>query len=81
MPERCGDHEGARRALLLMVEETGIHLDGAEKKQISNYLEKLLSLTQQTGLRFALKKRWLGFKSQTTPVTKKSRFLLSPRGK
>ena len=54
--ERCGDQEGAGRAMLLMIEEMGERLDGAEKKQISNHLTKLLSLTQQTGLRARIEK-------------------------
>jgi tetratricopeptide (TPR) repeat protein len=49
--ERCGDHEGAGRAMLVMVEEMRDRLECAEKNQISNQLKKLLSQTQQSGLR------------------------------
>jgi tetratricopeptide (TPR) repeat protein len=54
--ERCGDHEGAGRAMLVMIEEMGERLDGVEKKQICNHLKNLLSLTQQTGLRTRIEK-------------------------
>jgi TolB-like protein len=54
--ERCGDQEGAGRAMLLMIEEMGERLDGVEKKPISNHLKKLLSQTQQTGLRVRIEK-------------------------
>jgi tetratricopeptide (TPR) repeat protein len=54
--ERCGDHEGAGLAMLVMIEEMGDRLEDVEKKQISNHLKKFLSLTQQTGLRARIKK-------------------------
>ena len=54
--ERCGDHEGAGRAVLVMIEEMGQRLDGVERKQMSNHLKRLLSLTQQTGLRTRIEK-------------------------
>ncbi len=54
--ERCGDHEGAGRAMLVMIEEIGDRLDDVEKVQISNHLKKLLSLTQQTSLRARIEK-------------------------
>lgn len=54
--ERCGDYEGAGRAMLVMIEEMGDRVDGAERKEISNRLKKLLLLTQQTGLRARIEK-------------------------
>jgi DNA-binding winged helix-turn-helix (wHTH) protein len=54
--ERCGDHEGAGRAMLVMIEELGNHLEAEEKSQLSSYLTNLLSLTQQTGLRTRIEK-------------------------
>jgi hypothetical protein len=42
--------------MLLMIEEMGERLDGVEKKPISNHLKKLLSQTQQTGLRVRIEK-------------------------
>ena len=54
--ERCVYHEGAGRALLVMIEEMSEHLDAVEKKQISNHLKQLLSWTQQTGLRTRIEK-------------------------
>ncbi len=54
--ERCGDHEGAGRAMLVMIEELGGRLEVEEKLQISRYLKSLLSLTQQTGLRARIEK-------------------------
>jgi len=54
--ERCGDHEGAGRALLAMMEEMGDRLEGVERKQISDQLKKHLSLTHQTGLRTRIEK-------------------------
>jgi DNA-binding winged helix-turn-helix (wHTH) protein len=54
--ERCGDHEGAGRAMLVMTEEMGNLLDDVEKIQISNHLKNFLILTQQTGLRARIEK-------------------------
>jgi tetratricopeptide (TPR) repeat protein len=48
--ERCGDDEGAGRALLIMFEETGNRLDHLEKIQIAEKLKKLFAMTQQTAL-------------------------------
>jgi tetratricopeptide (TPR) repeat protein len=48
--ERCGDHEGAGRALLIMFEETNEGLDRHEKNQISEQLKRLLGTTQQPAL-------------------------------
>src|SRR6185503_10738631 len=44
--ERCGDNEGAGRALLIMFEETGDRLEQFEKTQISEKLKKLFAMTQ-----------------------------------
>jgi len=54
--ERCGDNEGAGRALLLMLEELGDSLDAAEKHQLSEELKSLLASTQQTALRTRVEK-------------------------
>ncbi|HET9713102.1 MAG TPA: tetratricopeptide repeat protein [Pyrinomonadaceae bacterium] len=48
--ERCGDNEGAGRALLTMFEEMGTRLGQFEKTQISEKLKKLFAMTQQTTL-------------------------------
>ncbi len=53
--ERCGDREGAGRAILMMVEEIGDRLDDLEKIEISSDLMRLLSMTQQTALRTRVK--------------------------
>jgi tetratricopeptide (TPR) repeat protein len=48
--EKCGDNEGAGRALLIMFEEIGNRLERFEKIQISEKLKKLFAMTQQTAL-------------------------------
>jgi tetratricopeptide (TPR) repeat protein len=48
--ERCGDNEGAGRALLIMYEEMGDRLERLEKTQISEKLKKLFAMTQQRAL-------------------------------
>jgi TolB-like protein/Tfp pilus assembly protein PilF len=48
--ERCGDNEGAGRALLIMFEEIGERLEPDEKIQISEKLKVLFATTQQTAL-------------------------------
>jgi tetratricopeptide (TPR) repeat protein len=48
--ERCGDNEGAGRALLVMFEEMGNRLQQSEKSQVSEKLKSLLATTQQTAL-------------------------------
>jgi DNA-binding winged helix-turn-helix (wHTH) protein/tetratricopeptide (TPR) repeat protein len=48
--ERCGDHEGAGRALLIMFEEMGERLEQRETLQVSEKLKKLFATTQQTAL-------------------------------
>jgi TolB-like protein/predicted negative regulator of RcsB-dependent stress response len=44
---RCGDNEGAGRALLIMLEELESILVSSEKTQISEELKRLLATTQQ----------------------------------
>jgi TolB-like protein len=48
--ERCGDNEGAGRALLVMFEEFGERLELAERVQTAEKLKKLLAATQQPAL-------------------------------
>ncbi|HEY0762029.1 MAG TPA: tetratricopeptide repeat protein [Pyrinomonadaceae bacterium] len=54
--ERCGDREGAGRAIITMVEEFGPSLDDWEKLEIANHLRAFLLLTQQTALRIRVEK-------------------------
>jgi tetratricopeptide (TPR) repeat protein len=53
---RCGDDEGAGRALLVMFEEISNHLEPLEKAQISKDLIKLLSTTQQSAVQTRVEK-------------------------
>jgi tetratricopeptide (TPR) repeat protein len=46
--ERCGDNAGAGRALLILLEELGNHLESAEKVQICEKLKSLFATTQQS---------------------------------
>ena len=48
--ERCGDNEGAGRALLIMFEEMGEYLGELEKLELSEKLSRLFATTQQTAL-------------------------------
>jgi len=48
--ERCGDREGAGRALLIMFEEMGECLEHLETIQLSEKLKRLFATTQQTAL-------------------------------
>ena len=48
--ERCGDNEGAGRALLTMFEEMGSRLEKMEETQLLEELKTLLAATQQTSL-------------------------------
>jgi TolB-like protein len=48
--ERCGDNEGAGRALLLILEELGDHVEQAEKTQMAEKLKRLFAATQQTAV-------------------------------
>lgn len=52
---RCGDKEGAGRALLLMLEEIGSHLEKTEKIEMAEVLQELLLTTQQTSVRARIK--------------------------
>jgi tetratricopeptide (TPR) repeat protein len=54
--ERCGDNEGAGRALLLMLEELEDSLDPVEQSQLSEELKSLLASTQQTAVRTRVEK-------------------------
>ena len=54
--ERCGDTEGAGRALLLMFEEIGDRLQALDKIQVSEKLKRLLAMTQQTSLQARVQK-------------------------
>ncbi|HXQ35856.1 MAG TPA: hypothetical protein VN843_17710, partial [Anaerolineales bacterium] len=64
--ERCGDHEGAGRAVLVMIEEMGDRVDDVERKQISSQLKKLLSVTQQAGVRARIEKALAVIQTQNT---------------
>ena len=48
--ERCGDREGARRALLSMFEEMREQLDRGELRQISEHLQRLQSFSEPSPL-------------------------------
>jgi len=48
--ERCGYNEGAGRALLLILEELGDHVEQAEKAQMAEKLKRLFAATQQTAV-------------------------------
>lgn len=54
--ERCGDYEGAGRALLILLEELGHQLEEAEKFQISEKLKALFATTQQQALQTRVRK-------------------------
>ena len=54
--ERCGDDEGAGRALLILLEELGFQLDAKERAFISNKLTALFATTQQNAIRVRVKK-------------------------
>jgi tetratricopeptide (TPR) repeat protein len=56
--ERCGDNEGAGRALLMMLEELENILELSEKAQMVEELNRLLASTQQKVLR-ARMEAWL----------------------
>ncbi len=45
--ERCGDYEGAGRALLILLEELGHQLEQTEKKEVVRKLQALFATTQQ----------------------------------
>lgn len=54
--ERCGDYEGAGRALLVLLEELGAQLEQTEKKQIGAKLQAYFATTQQTALQKRVRK-------------------------
>lgn len=54
--ERCGDHEGAGRALLMMYEELAENLDPVEKREVAGQLKKVLTVTQQNALQVRVEK-------------------------
>jgi TolB-like protein len=54
--ERCGDHEGAGRALLLLLEEFSNQLEETEKLQMSDKLKALFATTQQRALQTRVQK-------------------------
>jgi len=54
--ERCGDYEGAGRALLILLEELSNQLEQTEKLQISEKLKALFATTQQPALKSRVKK-------------------------
>jgi len=54
--ERCGDKEGAGRALLIMVEEMGDRLEKVEETQLSKNLKVLFADTQQATLQARVEK-------------------------
>jgi tetratricopeptide (TPR) repeat protein len=53
--ERCGDREGAGRALLLMIEEIGSHLEQTEKLEMAEVLQELFLTTQPMSVRARIK--------------------------
>ena len=54
--ERCGDDEGAGRALLILLEELGHQLDADERAFISDKIKVLFATTQQSAIRVRVKK-------------------------
>ena len=62
--ERCGDNEGAGRALLVMFEEFGERLELAERVQMAEKLKKLLAATQQPALSTRVEKCIAGVEVQ-----------------
>ena len=52
--ERCGDNEGAGRALLIVVEEMSEQLDDEERQELGTRLHKLLAQSQQASTRIRL---------------------------
>ena len=53
---RCGDNEGAGRALLIMLEELDNILTSSEKSLLSEELKRLLATTQQKVLQARMEK-------------------------
>ncbi len=56
LASRCGDNEGAGRALLVLIEEAGELLDDDEQQRIGDRLVELLSLSERPVLRQRLKR-------------------------
>jgi tetratricopeptide (TPR) repeat protein len=54
--ERCGNHEGAGRALLILIEEMCEQLADDERREIGAQASQLLANSQQQGTRERLKK-------------------------
>src|SRR5215213_3278017 len=54
--ERCGDQEGAGRALLILLEELGHQLERAEKLEICEKLRVVFATTQQMSIRTRVEK-------------------------
>ena len=54
--ERCGDREGAGRALLIMIEEMCENLDDDERREIGAHANQLLSNSQQHATRERLRR-------------------------
>ena len=52
--ERCGDKEGAGRALLILVEEIGPHLEQTERNRLALQVRDLLGHTQSASTRTRL---------------------------
>jgi hypothetical protein len=55
---RCGDIEGAGRALLIMLEELEDFLASSEKAELSKELKRLLASTQQKSMQARMEK-WI----------------------
>ena len=53
--ERCGDNEGAGRALLTLIEETHNQMDEPERRRLVLHIRKLLENTQQASTRNRLR--------------------------
>ena len=53
--ERCGDDEGAGKALLILIEEMCEHLSDNERREIGGRLEQLLGNSQQAATRERLR--------------------------
>jgi tetratricopeptide (TPR) repeat protein len=54
--ERCGDSEGAGRALLILLEELGHQLDDNEKLQMSEKVKAVFATTQQRAIQTRVEK-------------------------
>ena len=54
--ERCGDYEGAGRALLILLEEMGDHLEQTEKIEVPQKLKALFAMSQQPAVQARVKK-------------------------